>query len=124
MKQALFKFSKTKLGELIVGIAFGKFAGLLPVEKVRETDKVIAFVHPKPHWEHHILIVPKKAIKSLADVQADELSYINEVFTIAQEIVRDNGWQETDYTLITNGGSRQEVAQLHFHLASGSVRKR
>ncbi len=121
MKKLLLTLAKSPLGELIVGVAFGKLSGLLPVKRIKETDKVIAFKHPKPHWEEHILIVPKKAIKNLSEATPDDFKYIKECLEVAQEIILDKGWQDTDYTIVTNGGKRQEVAQLHFHLGSGST---
>ncbi len=123
MKEALFALAKSPLGELIVGIAFGTFSKLLPVRRVRETDKVLALWHPKPYWEYHILIVPKKAIKNISALQPGDFEYVAEVYRVAQEIVKERGWQESDYTIVTNGGTRQEVAQLHFHLGSGEVRR-
>ena len=123
MKKALFALAKSPLGELIVGIAFGTFSKLLPVQRIKETDKVLAFWHPKPYWEHHILIVPKKAIKNISKLQQSDFVYVAEVYKVAQEIIQERGWQETDYTIVTNGGTRQEVAQLHFHLGSGAVIK-
>ena len=123
MKKALFALAKSPLGELIVGIAFGNFSKMLPVKRIHETDKVLAFWHPKPYWENHILIVPKRAIKNISALQPNDFEYVTEVYKVAQEIIKDSGWQETDYTIVTNGGSRQEVAQLHFHLGSGVVCK-
>jgi len=69
----------------------------------------------------HILIVPKKAIRSLIEVKDEDLVYISEVFRVAREIVKERGWKETDYTIVTNGGKRQEVPQIHFHLGSGAT---
>ena len=123
MKKTLFNLAKTPLGEIIVGIAFGKLSKLIPVDRVKETDKVLAFYHPKPYWENHILLVPKKSIKSLDKISDSDLSYIEEVFRVAQEIILEKGWDKSDYQIITNGGSRQEIAQLHFHLAQGKVLK-
>ena len=68
LSEQIFKLAKTPLGDLIVGVAFGTpLANLLPIKRIKETDKVIAFWHPKPFWERHILLVPKKQIKSLTD---------------------------------------------------------
>lgn len=115
----MFKLAKTPLGETIVGFAFGNLASLLPVKRVKETDKVIAFWHPKPFWEKHILIVPKKAIKSMSELKEEDYSYIQDVYKVAKDIVKELGWDKTEYSILTNGGSRQEVNQLHFHLNSG-----
>ena len=61
----LFSLAKTPIGDYIVGNTFEKFSKVLPVDRVFENDKVIAFWHPKPFWEKHILIVPKKKIKNI-----------------------------------------------------------
>ncbi len=117
-KQKAFEFSKTKIGQLIVGLIFEKFSKFLPINVVKETDKVIAFWHPKPFWEKHIVIVPKKAIKSLTSITPDELVYISEVYKVAKQIVIDLEWEKYGYTILVNGGTRQEVGQIHFHLQS------
>ena len=119
MKKALFKLSKSKFGEMIVGIAFGKFNKLLPVKRVYENEYVLAFWHPKPYWEKHILVVPKKAIKDLHSIKDDDTIYVSEIFKAIRKIVVEQEWDKEDYTVVTNGGSRQEVKQLHFHLGSG-----
>ena len=123
VSEKLFEFSKSKVGNLIVGLAFGKLARLLPVKRVRETDKVLAFWHPKPFWEQHILIVPRKPIRSLISVDKSDLEYVDEVFLVAKEIIKELGWQNDEYSLSVNGGKRQKVKQLHFHLSKGDLRK-
>lgn len=120
MSRKLFALAKTPVGDLIVGLAFGKLSRLLPVKRVLETDRVVAFWHPKPFWEKHILIVPKKAISKITTLSSDDLVYVSEVYMAARKIVVDLGWESQGYTLLTNGGSRQEVNQLHFHLAAGN----
>ena len=40
----LFDLGKTPIGDLIVGFAFGKFSKLLPVKKIKETDKKFQFL--------------------------------------------------------------------------------
>lgn len=113
----LFSTAKTKVGSYIVGKTFESFSKLLPVLRVYENDLVIAFWHPKPFWEKHILIIPKKAIKSMTTISDADMIYINEVYKTVKTVIGKLEW--TEYTLLTNGGQRQEVNQLHFHLCSG-----
>jgi histidine triad (HIT) family protein len=119
ISKKLFSLAKTPLGDLIVGIAFGKFSKLLPVKRIKETTKVIAFWHPKPFWEKHILIIPKKQIKNITSLKYEDGEYLYEVFKVAGEIINELGWEKEGYSLLANGGKRQEVNQLHFHLHSG-----
>jgi histidine triad (HIT) family protein len=104
------------INELIVGVAFGKFSKLLPIKRLRETDKIVAFYHPKPSYKFHILIVPKKKIKSIGTINPDDLAYISEVFKVANEIIQELSLESINYSIITNGGSNQNIKQLHFHL--------
>lgn len=94
---------------------------LLPVKRVKETHKVLAFWHPTPFWEKHILLVPKKPIKNITSLTDDDLPYIDEIYKLTKEIVVELVWDKTEYTVLTNGGGRQEVNQIHFHLNSGEV---
>jgi histidine triad (HIT) family protein len=93
------------------------FSGKIKVEKVKETDRVLAFYHTSPSYEIHIVIVPKSHIAKLTDLE--DLSLIEEIFTIAQEIIKEKGLDKTNFRIITNGGSFQDSKHLHFHLVSG-----
>jgi histidine triad (HIT) family protein len=117
----LFSMAKTPMGDYVVGTAFESFSRALPVERLYENNKVVAFWHPKPFWEQHILIVPKKKIKSMVTLEESDMIYVNEVFKTVKIIVGKLNWKE--YTLLVNGGDRQEVNQMHFHLCSGKELK-
>ena len=84
-----------------------------------ENDFVIAFWHPKPFWEKHILVVPKKQIKSFIDVSDIDKDYIFAMFSAVREIIQKLGWEKEGYSTLINGGERQEVHQLHMHLFKG-----
>lgn len=123
MKSLLFKISKSKIGDLIVGMAFGKLSKLLPVEKILENDKAVAFWHPKPSYSTHILIVPKKAIKNMGSIHGNDLDYVTECFSLINKIVIKLQLEQGGYSVTSNGGNRQEVNQLHFHLYSNEKTK-
>lgn len=104
ISQKMFTFSKTPLAGKLVGIVFSKLSRHLPVKKIKETDLVIAFWHPKPFYEKHILIVPKKAIKNITSISKDDQEYIVEVYKVTGEIVNKLGWEKDGYTILANGG--------------------
>lgn len=93
----------------------------LAVEKVRETERVLAFYHTKPNWTVHIVIIPKQHVTRL--VELEDMSVIQEIFKVAQDIIKEKGFTENNYKIITNGGSFQDSQHLHFHLVSGKVKK-
>lgn len=114
----LLILARSPLGEYIVGLSFERFSSVLPIKKVKETRKSIAFQHPSPSFNAHILVVPKRAIRSLHTAKPEDFEYIQDSLQLAKEIVNEYKWGDSDYTIILNGGSRQEVPQLHIHLAS------
>ncbi len=109
--------AKTQIGDYIVGTTFESLSSALPVKRLYENDKLVAFWHPKPFWEQHVLIVPKKKIKNIISLQESDMVYVSEVFKAVKVIVEQLNWKE--YTLLVNGGDRQEVNQMHFHLCTG-----
>ncbi len=91
---------------------------LLPVDRLGETERVVAFRHPHPAYPVHILIVPKREIRSLLEVSEADMPYMDEAIALAQRLVRELRLEEAGYRLVVNGGRFQDVPQLHFHLIS------
>lgn len=93
------------------------FSKKLKVIKVRETDNVLAFYHTKPSWTTHIVIVNKKHIGNLLELENMDL--VKEIFEIAKDIIKEKDLDKTNFKIITNGGKFQDSKHLHFHLVSG-----
>lgn len=93
------------------------FSGKVNVNKVRETDNVLAFHHTKPFWTTHIVVVPKQHLVNLTDA-SDNL--ITEIFSVIKTIIRDMNLNDSNFRVITNGGEFQDSKHLHFHILSGS----
>lgn len=100
---------------------FGKIIkGELPCEKLFENDQVIAFKDIAPKAPVHILIVPKKEIRDLQSVRAEDYPLIGEMVRVAQRLAKE--WGISDgYRLVVNNGPKggQAVFHLHFHLLGG-----
>lgn len=114
----LFMLARSKIGGSIIGWSFAHMTALMPVNKLYETKLVLAFYHPKPAYNTHILIVPKRAIKSFTDLSEADLPVVNDVITTAQHLVQELQLAEKGYRLLVNGGAYQDVKQIHFHLVS------
>lgn len=120
LKNALFKLARSNLSGLFMGFAFENLSRFIPVDKIAENELVIAFYHPARHWERHILVVPKKAIRNFLSIDLDEAQDQEMLITIyktATEVAKKQGLYK--YTVLVNGGKYQDVPQVHFHLASG-----
>lgn len=93
----------------------------IPADIVFENDRILAFRDINPQAPVHILIIPKKPIATLNDIQAEDAALIGELFLVAVQIAVEQGIAETGYRTVINcrdhGG--QEVYHLHLHLLGG-----
>ena len=100
----------------LVGYGFEYASSLLPVKKVKLSPKTIAFYHPRPAWEKHVLIVPRKKIRNIFQLCLQP-QHFQDVLNMAAQLIQSQFKPDT-YTLLVNGGIRQDVLQVHFHLNS------
>ncbi|MCY3975120.1 MAG: histidine triad nucleotide-binding protein [Simkaniaceae bacterium] len=101
---------------------FGKIIrGEVPSEKLYESAHLIAIRDINPKAPVHLLIIPKKAYPSLQAIPKEEVSIVEEVVLVAQELARSTGIED-NYRFITNNGpgAGQTVFHLHFHLIGGA----
>ena len=100
----------------LIGWVFAHMSFAIPVKRMRETDTLVAFQHPKPSYPFHVLLVPKKAIVSLKDFDSTDTAFLTDLYSTVQNLV--NEFHLSAYRLIVNGGEYQDFPQLHFHLIS------
>jgi histidine triad (HIT) family protein len=100
----------------LIGWIFAHMSFVIPVKRLRETDTLVAFHHPKPSSPFHVLLVPKKAVASLSDFDPSDTTFLSDLYSAVQNIVSE--FQLPAYRLIVNGGAVQDFPQLHFHLIS------
>ena len=93
----------------------------IPVDRLHETSTLIAFQHPRPTHQVHILLVPKRNIPNMTALNAEHCDFLADVFATVKQLVDAMGLAEGGYSLVCNGGASQDVAQLHFHLISDSA---
>ena len=89
---------------------------LLPVNRLRETPNLIAFQHPSPRYKFHVLIMPKREVQSLAQLDTADTAFLTDLYSTVQSLVDEFHLQA--YRLIVNGGEYQDFPHLHFHLIS------
>ena len=90
----------------------------IPVKRLRETQTLMAFHHPRPSYKFHVLLVPKKSIASLKEMDSTDTTFLSDLFATVQSLVDE--FNLAAYRLIVNAGEYQDFPQLHFHLISHS----
>ena len=61
-----FRAARSRRAGVVLSWAFTNAPWLLPVRKVLETNRVLAFAHPRPAAPVHIVVVPKQKLPTLA----------------------------------------------------------
>lgn len=112
----LFRLARWSPAGKLAGWVFAHLSFALPLKRLRETPSLLAFQHPKPAHAVHILIVPRRAIRGFEALTADDRVFLLELVQTVQNLVAELGLEERGYRLVANGGSYQEIPQLHFHL--------
>jgi diadenosine tetraphosphate (Ap4A) HIT family hydrolase len=115
----LISFARSKFAHYWIGWFFTHMSFALPVNRLFDTNTLVAFYHPHPSYHVHVLLVPKKAIANLAELDSSDDIFLADVFRTVQILVKELKLNEAGYRLLVNGGAYQDVPQLHFHLISG-----
>lgn len=100
----------------LIGWIFEHMSFVIPVKRLRETDTLMAFHHPKPSYDFHVLLVPKKSVKSLQELDPNDSEFLTELYSTVQSLIDE--FKLPAWRLIVNGGEYQDFPQLHFHLIS------
>jgi len=115
MLKFFLRLVSTKAGRKWIGWIFTHMSFAIPVNRLRETETLLAFYHPKPSYPFHVVLVPKETIPSLMELDPAS-SFLADLFTAVQSLIAE--FQLPAYRLIVNGGEFQDFPQLHFHLIS------
>ncbi len=86
-----------------------------------ENDTLVVFKDINPHAPVHLLIVPKKHIRSINDLTQDDKNIVSEMITIARDMAKKESISSSGYKLFFNveRGGGQIIFHLHLHLVGG-----
>ncbi|NOY67459.1 MAG: histidine triad nucleotide-binding protein [Gammaproteobacteria bacterium] len=95
--------------------------GEIKADVVYENDNVLAFRDINPQAPVHVLIVPKKHIRTINDLQETDASLVGEMYLAAKEIASQSEISEQGYRAVMNcnAGAGQTVFHIHMHLLGG-----
>lgn len=104
--------SKDILG-LLASIGIQNLDLVIP-NKIAETDQTIVIENPFPEADIHYLVLPKKDIKDIGQLDEENIAYVDDAYKVMNDIiVKDN---LVDYKIVTYGPGYQHATYLHFHL--------
>ena len=93
----------------------------IPGAIVYEDDNILAFNDINPQAPTHILLVPKRHIDSLNEMQPGDDQIVGELVRRAAALAKDRGISARGFRTVfnTNRDAGQTVFHIHLHLLGG-----
>ncbi len=95
--------------------------GQTPTEFLYENENLVVFKDINPHAPVHLLIVPKRHIRSINDLEENDRGIVAELITTGQLMAGKTQVAASGYKLVFNveKGGGQVIFHLHLHLIGG-----
>ncbi|CAG0912969.1 unnamed protein product [Notodromas monacha] len=104
----------TKGGETIFSKIIDK---VIPADIIHEDEQCIAFRDVNPQAPVHFLVIPRKRIAMLDDVNQDDAQLLGHLLLVAKDVAKKENLVD-GYRLVINNGKdgAQSVFHLHIHV--------
>ena len=88
---------------------------------IHEDELCLAFHDVSPQAPTHVLLIPKKPIESLAQVERQDAQLLGHMWLTIHKLAQDLGVADNGYRVVVNCGrdGGQSVDHLHFHILGG-----
>ncbi|MCF6248176.1 MAG: histidine triad nucleotide-binding protein [Desulfobacula sp.] len=99
--------------------------GEIPSQFLYDDDDLVVFKDINPAAPVHLLLVPKKHIRSMNDIQEGDGEIISKLFMVAKQMAKELDVDVSGYKLLFNveKGGGQEIFHVHLHLIGGWNRR-
>lgn len=93
----------------------------IPSQLLYEDDQVIAFNDINPVAPVHFLVVPKKHIEALSEINDTDEALIGHILNVGRKVAATFKECDDGYRVINNCGENaaQSVKHIHFHFIGG-----
>lgn len=91
----------------------------IPAKIAYEDEQYIVIHDIQPQAPVHILVIPKKEIATLNDLQPGDEALVGGLFLVAKKVMKELG--HSDYRTVFNcgKGAQQSVFHIHLHVLAG-----
>ena len=96
-------------------------SGDIPCTKVYEDEKVLAFEDIHPAAPAHVVIIPKKHLATLMDIDAANIAIAGDLISAVQKVAKIKGIAQKGFRTVINCNDwgRQIIFHLHVHVLGG-----
>jgi len=97
--------------------------GEIPADVIHESDSAIAFRDINPQAPTHVLIIPRRHISTINNLNAGDEELVGSLYLVAKEIAQQEGLTDDGYRVVMNcgEGAGQSVFHIHLHLLGGRL---
>jgi len=96
-------------------------SGKIEVTKLWEDNHVLAFHHPTPQSEIHVVVIPKKHISSILDPQATDGTLLSSMVIAIQEVNRNLALDKHGFYVRVNAASEGVTPHMHWHIRGPGI---
>jgi len=96
-------------------------SGKIEIETVWEDERVLAFHHPHPQAEIHVVVIPKQHVASLLDPLALDGALLSSMVQAIQEAARQLGLDNTGFYVRANAAAPGVTPHMHWHIMGPGV---
>jgi histidine triad (HIT) family protein len=95
--------------------------GDIPGTFVYQDEHLVAIRDINPAAPTHVLVIPRKPIPSLAQLEEEDVELAGRLLLAVKRIAEQEGLAERGYRVVVNTGDEggQTVPHLHVHLIGG-----
>ena len=99
--------------------------GEISSEIIYEDDFVFAINDINPVARIHILVIPKRRIDTLNQMNEDDTTLLGHMVLVAKNLAKEQKIDDTGYRILmnTNSDAGQTVYHIHLHLIGGEELK-
>jgi histidine triad (HIT) family protein len=95
--------------------------GEIPAQKVYDGDEIFAIQDANPQAPVHLLIIPKKHISTLLEIEDGDQRLIGSIYGVANQLAKERKLEKSGFRMVSNcgAGAGQSVFHIHYHLLGG-----
>ena len=93
----------------------------IPADILFEYENVLAFRDINPQAPIHFLVIPKKEIRTLNDIDDADKDLIGELFIVDKDLAKKEGISDDGFRIVFNCNDHgaQTVYHIHMHVLGG-----
>lgn len=96
-------------------------SGTFEVEVVWEDDRVLAFHHPRPKAEIHVVVIPKEHVSSILDPMALDGQLLSSMVLAVQKTAQQLGLDKAGSYVRTNAAAPGVTPHMHWHVMGPGI---